>query len=62
MSVAGPDHQGGRPSRPRDMGVPVSKNFFCPFGPQFGLRIMGGGEGPLGPPLDPLVYVKGLRV
>ena len=29
-------------------GGPVSKNFFRPFGPQFGLRIRGG-WGPPGP-------------
>ena len=30
------------------------KNFFWLFGPQFGLRIRGGGpRAPLAPPLDP---------
>ena len=52
-SVADPDLQIGereRSSRPRDKrggGVPVSKFFFRPFGPQFGLRTKGA-PGPPG--------------
>ena len=37
-------------SRPRDKGEPISKKYFWPFRPQFGLKIRergGGGEGPL---------------
>ena len=33
------------------VGVGLPKNFFRPFGPQFGLKIRGGG--PPAPPLDP---------
>ena len=52
------DTNGG--SRPSDKeswgGGAVSKNnFFRPFGPQFGLKLEGGGGGaaPRAPPLDP---------
>ena len=35
-------------------GGAVSKNnFFRPFGPQFGLKLEGGGAAPRAPPLDP---------
>ena len=34
-------------------GGAVSKNFFWPFGPQFGLKMGGGGLGPRAPPLGP---------
>ena len=31
----------------------LQKNIFLPFGPQFGLKINGGGWTPWAPPLDP---------
>ena len=31
----------------------LQKNIFLPFGPQFGLKINGGGRTPWAPPLDP---------
>ena len=31
---------------PEMRGTPVSKKFFRPFGPQFGLKIKGGSRGP----------------
>ena len=37
---------GTRSSRPWDKGVPVLKFFFPPFGPQFGLKVRGGGSSP----------------
>ena len=46
MPVPDPDPQkrgGGR----------SPKKFFGPFGPQFGLKIRGGGADPRAPPLDP---------
>ena len=45
---------GGRSSSPLHKGVRSLKNFFPPFGPQFGLKI--GGGGPPGPPLDLPLY------
>ena len=51
IAVADPDLQirgGGRSYRPWDKGGGVAKNFFCPFRPQFGLKIRGGPA----PPLD----------
>ena len=39
---------GGQSSRTFDGGGGLQKNFFRPFGPQFGLKI-GGDPGPLGP-------------
>ena len=39
---------GGRSSRPLDKGGRSPKNFFSPFGTQFGLKIKGGwAPGPL---------------
>ena len=35
------------------MGGGGPPNFFRPFGPQFSLKIRGGGVAPRGPPLDP---------
>ena len=34
-------------------GEQPPKNFFGPFGLQFGLKIRGGGRAPRAPPLDP---------
>ena len=51
---------GGRPdSEIRGAGGGgLKKNFFRPFGPQFGLKIMGE-RPPMAPPLDPpLLYTK----
>ena len=48
-------------SRPWDKGG-VSKKFFRPFGPQFGLKLRGGGAGPRAPPLDPPLFWDGLRI
>ena len=46
---------GGHPD-PEIRGAPVSKRFFRPFGPQFGLNIWGGGGPPLDPPLSTGTY------
>ena len=47
----------GRSSRPLDKGGRSPKNFFSPFGTQFGLKIKGGGGGGLrAPPLDLPLY------
>ena len=47
LEIRGRGGGGGRSSRPGDKGAgAVSKNLFGPFGPQFGLKIRGGG-GPL---------------
>ena len=43
---------GGYPD-PEIRGWPgLKKKFFRPFGPQFGLKIGGGGASPRAPPLD----------
>ena len=43
-------------SRPPDKeGGGLKNNFFRPFGPQFDLKIRGGGRVPRAPPLDPPV-------
>ena len=49
---------GGRSSRPLNKGERERspKNFFRPFGPQFGLNIRG--EGPPVPPGSALEYIK----
>ena len=62
--------EGGRSSRPRDKAggdwARSQKNFFGPFGTQFGLKIRGSGGGtsrtpPLDPPMKKLPDVlKGL--
>ena len=46
---------GGNDHPDREMrGAAVSKKFFRPFGPQFSLKIRGGGkQGARVPPLDP---------
>ena len=45
---------GERSSRPLDKGGPGRpKNFFRPFGPQFGPKLRGGGQPPRAQPLDP---------
>ena len=57
--MANPDLQirgeegGGRLSRPLDKGGWPQKTFIQPFGPQFGLKIRGGGVGGRVPSLDP---------
>ena len=53
-TVPDPDLEirGGRQSsRPlgKGGGGDLQKTFFWPFGPQFGLKLRGGGAGPLGP-------------
>ena len=55
IAVADPDIQmgGGVIQTLRQGGYPVSKNFFRPFGSQFGIKITGGGAGDPAPPLDP---------
>ena len=47
-TVADPDLQirGARSSRPWDKGCGLQKDFFRPFGPQFGLKIRGGPSPP----------------
>ena len=58
-TVADPDLQieegggGSWSSRPGENGGAVSKNFFRPFGPQFGLKIREMLGPPRAPPLDP---------
>ena len=53
---------GGQLSRPLDNGEPgLQKNFF-PVGPQFGLKVRGGGAGPRAPPLDPPLSADGLSI
>ena len=48
------DTEGTCSSRPWDKGkARPQKNFFRPFGPQFGLKIRGGRVAPRAPPLDP---------
>ena len=49
LELRGAGRGGARSSRPLDKGEmgPVSKKFFRPFGPQFGLKIRGG-PGPPG--------------
>ena len=51
----------GRSYRPWDKVGAVSKNFFRPFGPQFGLKIRGR-AGPGAPPLDPPLYLLALAL
>ena len=42
-------------------GAGLQTNFFQPFGPQFGLKIMGGGRVPQASPLDlPLEHEQGM--
>ena len=64
MSKRPVDTSGG--SRPSDkdtgvggggggFGAVCKKIFFRPFGPQFGLKLEGGGAAPRAPPLDPLL-------
>ena len=36
----------------------VSKKFFRPSGPQFGLKIRGAGSLPLDPPLPNAIYLR----
>ena len=50
MGRSAPEKRGGWSvghSDPETSGGPISKNFFWPFGPQFGLK-MRGGDGPHG--------------
>ena len=59
-AVPDPDleiRRGRRSSRPLDKGGSgLPKKFFGPFGPQFGLKIRGGGgRSPWAPLLDPLL-------
>ena len=54
---------GGGSSRPLDKRwACLQKNFFGPFGPQFGLEIRWGGGGPRAPPLDPPPLLDPLQV
>ena len=70
QSVTDPDLQvrRGQSSRPRDKegGSGLQNNFFHPFGPQFGLKIRGGGGKPSqAPPLDPplaILQAKSIRL
>ena len=39
-------------------GGSLKKNIFEPLGPQFGLKIRAGGEGPRAPPQDPPLLFK----
>ena len=41
--------RGAQSSRPLHKGGGSPKNIFWPFGPQFGLKIRGGGVDPPGP-------------
>ena len=57
-TVPDPDLEirGGRQSsRPlgKGGGGDLQKTFFWPFGPQFGLKLRGGGRAPWAPSLDP---------
>ena len=53
--------EGGRLSRPLDNGEHgVQKNFFRPFGPQFGLKVRG--VDPRVPSLDPPLSADGLSI
>ena len=48
ITVPDPDLEmggGGQSSRLLDRGGRSPKNFFLPFGPQFGIKIWGGGGG-----------------
>ena len=38
-------------------GGQSSRNFFWPFGPQFGLKIRGGRQASAAPPLDPPLFL-----
>ena len=54
LSMADPDLQiRGRPAHPdpeiTGEGRGIKKNFFRPFGPQFGLKIRGGARAPQAP-------------
>ena len=66
LSVADPDLQiRGRPGHPEPEitgeGRGIKKNFFRPFGPQFGLKIRGAG--PSGVPLlDLSLNVYGIQL
>ena len=54
---------GSRPLNKEGGGAGLPKNFFKPFGPQFGLKIMGrgGGRVPQASPLDlPLEHEQGM--
>ena len=58
-TVADPDlsiTRGGHPDPEIRRAGAVSKFFFRPFGPQFGLRKGRGGEGGRTPPLDPPLH------
>ena len=40
--------------------IEIRQIFFRPFGPQFGLKIRGGGWFPRAPPLNPTLITTGL--
>ena len=43
-------------------GGGLQKNFFRPFGPQFGLKIEEGGRAPRAPTLDPPLLLASLQL
>ena len=63
FSMADPDLQiRGQGGGPPDPDPGLQKVFFRPFGPQFGLKIRGGGgRAPRAPPLDPPLVLSGGR-
>ena len=67
LSMADPDLQiRERPAHPdpeiTGEGRGIKKNFFRPFGPQFGLKIRGGAGPPRPPPLDLPLNVYGIQL
>ena len=49
----------GHPNPEKRVEGRLKKTFFRPFGPQFGLKMMGGGWVPRAPPLDPPLITVG---
>ena len=64
ISVLDPDLEIRRGPGHRDPEIREGPKIFSPSGPQFGLKIRGGGGEPPGPPLDPpLIFsCKGIQI